>query len=312
MANQPHSKGHSEESFNSYRSFWWNNDFIELMATRWKLADCHNLLDVGCGLCHWSLLLAEHLARGAKVDGLDSEEKWAVLTPGLREAFARRGANIQLTHGSALDLPYEADSFDVVTCQTLLIHLDDPHAAIREMVRVARPGGLIAVIEPNNTAFSVMADSLTRLEDVDARLRLIELSMVYELGKMKMGCGFNSLGDHSAELLRYAGLEDIRVYQSDKTTPLVPPYDSDEQQAMLKGLDDWFHNKQGSFDRTGYREAFAAVGQRYLGKFDELWKLKEQKHIEMMSAVSERSYYSSGGCLMYLASARKPISGDVA
>jgi hypothetical protein len=45
--------GHSEEYFGPYRDFWWNRDFLELMARRWQLGRYQSLLDVGCGMPAW-------------------------------------------------------------------------------------------------------------------------------------------------------------------------------------------------------------------------------------------------------------------
>ncbi|MFZ4398162.1 MAG: hypothetical protein ACOYOU_21315, partial [Kiritimatiellia bacterium] len=38
-------KGHSEEYFKEDRDFWWNHDFLELMARRLRLDECRSLLD---------------------------------------------------------------------------------------------------------------------------------------------------------------------------------------------------------------------------------------------------------------------------
>ena len=51
----------------------------------------------------------------------------------------------------AKTLPFPDASFDLVTCQTLLIHLADPSAVIAEMARVARPGGLVLAAEPRTS-----------------------------------------------------------------------------------------------------------------------------------------------------------------
>ena len=36
------------------RDFWWNEDFVELLARRVRLADAEAVLDVGCGIGHWT------------------------------------------------------------------------------------------------------------------------------------------------------------------------------------------------------------------------------------------------------------------
>jgi 2-polyprenyl-3-methyl-5-hydroxy-6-metoxy-1,4-benzoquinol methylase len=62
-----------------------------------------------------------------------------------------------------------------VTCQTVLIHIPDPGVVTDEMIRVARPGGLVLAGEPNNVAGAVILDSLSfhdPVDDIVARVRL--------------------------------------------------------------------------------------------------------------------------------------------
>src|ERR1039458_5904506 len=40
---------HSAEQFGPQRDFWWNRDFLDLMATRWRLREAASLADIGCG-----------------------------------------------------------------------------------------------------------------------------------------------------------------------------------------------------------------------------------------------------------------------
>lgn len=98
------------------------------------------LLDAGCGPGSITAGLARHVAPG-EVVGVDAEP--AVL------AIAReRGAgipNLRFERASVYDLPHAADSFDAAYAHQLLQHLADPPAALRELARVVRPGGLVAV-----------------------------------------------------------------------------------------------------------------------------------------------------------------------
>jgi ubiquinone/menaquinone biosynthesis C-methylase UbiE len=51
----------------------------------------------------------------------------------------------RLVTGDVHDLPFPSGSFDVVHAHQVLQHVADPVAALREMVRVCRPGGVVAV-----------------------------------------------------------------------------------------------------------------------------------------------------------------------
>jgi SAM-dependent methyltransferase len=56
-----------------WRDLWWNQDFLELMAVRWRLSDVRSVLDVGCGAGHWGQMLATVLPKDARIVGVDHE-----------------------------------------------------------------------------------------------------------------------------------------------------------------------------------------------------------------------------------------------
>src|SRR6267143_3531001 len=67
---------HSAEQFGAQRDFWWHRDFLDLMATRWRLHEASSLADIGCGQGHWSRLLYPHLRAPARFAGVDREPRW--------------------------------------------------------------------------------------------------------------------------------------------------------------------------------------------------------------------------------------------
>lgn len=95
------------------------------------------LLDVGCG-SGWSTFA--FAAAGYSATGID-------LNPGAFEPPAHE--RLRLLPGSATAVPFPADEFDAVVCYQCLEHVPDPGRALDEMVRVCRPGGIVAVVGPN-------------------------------------------------------------------------------------------------------------------------------------------------------------------
>jgi 2-polyprenyl-3-methyl-5-hydroxy-6-metoxy-1,4-benzoquinol methylase len=71
MSEQTDRKLHSADYFNDARDFWWNLDFLKLMAQRWQIQEIGNLLDVGCGQGPWGQILAQILPTNATVMGID-------------------------------------------------------------------------------------------------------------------------------------------------------------------------------------------------------------------------------------------------
>jgi ubiquinone/menaquinone biosynthesis C-methylase UbiE len=102
------------------------------------------LLDVGCGPGSITRGLAERLAPG-QVVGLDLSAE--TLAAAREDAAARGLANLRYEQGSVYELPFPDESFDVVFAHQVLQHLREPGAALGQMRRVLRPGGLVAVRE---------------------------------------------------------------------------------------------------------------------------------------------------------------------
>jgi ubiquinone/menaquinone biosynthesis C-methylase UbiE len=102
------------------------------------------LLDVGCGPGSITRGLAERVAPG-EVIGLDLSRE--TLAAAREEAAARGLQNLRYEEGSVYALPFADASFDIVYAHQVLQHLREPAAALREMLRVLRPGGLVAVRE---------------------------------------------------------------------------------------------------------------------------------------------------------------------
>ena len=101
-----------------------------------------DLLDVGCGPASVTADLAGFVAPG-RVVGLDASSAVLDVARGLLEERGLRD-RVELMTGDVSALPFDDDTFDVVHAHQLLQHLDDPVAALAEMRRVVRPGGIVA------------------------------------------------------------------------------------------------------------------------------------------------------------------------
>ena len=169
--------------------------------------------------------------------GVDRDPLW-VEKAGLRAAALGLPDRFGYQVAVAEKLPFVDASFDLVTCQTLLIHAPDPGAVIDEMMRVARPGGLVLAAEPNNVAGALTFDTLDFYDPVDEIIARSRLQLTCERGKAALGLGANSIGELVPGLFAAHGLVDIRVYQNDKANFSLPPYDSPEERAVSEERDD--------------------------------------------------------------------------
>jgi len=131
--------GHHESVLRSHRWRTAENSAAYLLPA---LQPGMSLLDVGCGPATVTVDLAARLAPGTVV-GVDASAK--VIGMAQETATAAGTDNVSFQVADAYALPFPEGSFDVVHAHQVLQHLTDPVAALREMRRVARPGGLVAV-----------------------------------------------------------------------------------------------------------------------------------------------------------------------
>jgi len=92
------------------------------------------VLDVGCGP---GALTAHLLSVGAEVTAIDP-------SPPFVDAVRERFPDVDVRLGIAEELPYNTAAFDAALAQLVVHFMTDPVGAIREMMRVTRPGGVVA------------------------------------------------------------------------------------------------------------------------------------------------------------------------
>lgn len=129
----------------------WTAHVLEAAAVH---AD-DRVLDVACGT---GVLTRAAAARGGRATGLD-------VNPGMLTVARRHAAGIDWRQGRAEALPFEDGSFDAVLSQFGLMFFDDRAAALREMLRVLRPGGRLAI---------AVWDALERVPGYAAMAALLE------------------------------------------------------------------------------------------------------------------------------------------
>jgi SAM-dependent methyltransferase len=118
-------------------------------ATSEILALCHieearEVLNVGCGIGVGSAYIARK--HNCRVVGVDISEKMI--------AWSRQRAReesvedrVEFRVSSVLELPFETDRFDIVICESVLAFVEDKGRAIRECIRVTKPGGYVGLNE---------------------------------------------------------------------------------------------------------------------------------------------------------------------
>ncbi|MGB8403385.1 MAG: class I SAM-dependent methyltransferase [Mycobacterium sp.] len=108
------------------------------------------VIDVGCGAGRHAF---EAFRRGADVVAFDQDADELANVDIMLQAMAQEGeapagAKAEVVTGDALALPYADGEFDCVIASEILEHVPQDDRAIDELVRVLKPGGLLAVTVP--------------------------------------------------------------------------------------------------------------------------------------------------------------------
>jgi ubiquinone/menaquinone biosynthesis C-methylase UbiE len=122
------------------------------------------VLDVGCGPGTISSDLATLVGPGGHVVGIDSAE--TVVEQAQDLARSRGISNVEFRTANVFALPFAAGTFDVVHAHQVLQHVGDASAALREMRRVAKPGGVVAARDMTHFLHWPEVPELVRFDNI--------------------------------------------------------------------------------------------------------------------------------------------------
>lgn len=145
--------GHHESVLRSHRWRTAENSAAYLLDS---LAPGLDLLDVGCGPGNITTDLANRVKPGRTI-GIDAAE--TVVDTARAAAEEEDVTGVEFEVADVYDLPFADASFDVVHAHQVLQHLADPVAALREMRRVCRPGGVVAARDSDYDAMTWYPES---------------------------------------------------------------------------------------------------------------------------------------------------------
>jgi len=163
---------------------------------RLRLRPGEKLLDVGCGEGRHCFGALE---RGARVVGVDLDMASLRLARGaLRDrahALGGPGGLGAVLRGDAFRLPFRDESFDKLICAEVMEHVHDYRAAARELARVTKPDGVVAVTIPTATSehlYLRLGDEY--FESPGGHIRIFRprdlARALADVGLATVGCGF--------------------------------------------------------------------------------------------------------------------------
>lgn len=304
-----HGSPHSSAHLGGQREHWWNADYLALLGQRLKSAvhgEVRSLLDVGAGKCHWTAITARWFPGLERVVASDVEDIWA--RDAGKHFLERHGPHtfkLEGVEADAHELPFPDDTFDFVTCQTVLMHIPDPEMAIREMVRVTRSGGVVCLAEPANFRHVLELDSAALGLGLEPQVRRMRLWLACRLGRDRLGEPDFDIGDRLAPLLNAAGLDGVRVVMNDRVRGLAPPYDTADQQTLIKYLNSMTEQLLSPQGRLAVLRLAVAGGMHP----DELSRHMEDEatHAALRKSQILGGRYIMGGAPdLYIAWGRRP------
>ena len=124
-----------------------------------------SILDVGCGLGHEALRLAERVGPGGMVLGIDISDSFI---DEARRRATKRGSSARFEIGNVSNLEFPEGKFDLCRTERVLLYLDDPLAGLSEIVRVVRPGGHVVVFDFDYGGFIIDSDNETLTRRIEA------------------------------------------------------------------------------------------------------------------------------------------------
>ena len=176
-----------------------NEESTKLLIRMSQLSKSDTVLDVACGPGLLACALAPH---AQNVTGIDLVP--AMIEKAQKTQQEKSLSNIDWKIGEILPLPFVDSSFSVVVCRYAFHHFLKPEAVLKEMIRVAKPKGKVAVIDvfTSSAAQSDVYDKVEKLKD-PSHVRTLPLA---ELQAMAVRAG---LINSKVEFYRIEfGLED--------------------------------------------------------------------------------------------------------
>jgi ubiquinone/menaquinone biosynthesis C-methylase UbiE len=205
-------------------------------------------LDVATGPGTSAVLLAGKV-QGCRVVGID-------VAPGMVEQASQRAQRLGLPEvrfevASALSLPFGACAFDAVLCSSAIYYMPDFESALREWLRVLRPGGMLAfstfgagVLEPMSTLF-------------DARVRACGIVVPQPTPLFRLNQAATC-----RDLLASVGLVDVATHER-------------QLGYWVRDEDAWWHTLMS----TGFQALVAALSPSERRDFERAHKAEVRAHV---------------------------------
>jgi ubiquinone/menaquinone biosynthesis C-methylase UbiE len=280
---------------------FWNLDYFErIILPLLDLPQSGRVLDVGCGNGGLLLLLAE-LRPDLHILGIDFEPK------PLEDASAyaaRNGLkNLTFERCDAHNLKYENAAFDGVLCQTVLTHVRDAQAVVKEMTRVLKSGGVFFAAEYTNSAMANYDNIHFDKRNEAWYCEHYRVNLLFIKGKKALGGGDDTVGVRVPLIATQAGLDVYDVRINDRAMHVFPPYCHEKQRNYLElsKIANTIDNDE-KWLRLDIETVVAGGGTEEDGR----WFHHAIDSAGIVHAIEEGTFTATSSFALYLTFARKP------
>lgn len=205
------------------RKNFWNHDYVQFLIEQvWKIDKPVKVLDCGCGFGFLGMLMMPFLPKGSTYTGIDLAEK--LLEKG-EKLFSESDYEVHFIHKDVYD--YHAQGkYDLVICQAVLRHLDDPDVFVKKMIEFAAKDAWVICIDSNREfeCNGLYIDGM----DYFNLCKHDGLKKHWKTELEQQGRDY-AAAIRTAHRMRKAGLKDVDIRMNDRVDFVTPQREDYEQ-----------------------------------------------------------------------------------
>jgi ubiquinone/menaquinone biosynthesis C-methylase UbiE len=265
---------------------WVGRQYREFLQLRPGM----RIVDIGCGTGDFTRYVVRLVPGKCQALGIDSRAS-SLKAAELETGTAGLSNRISYKQGDAYNLPVSDDYADLTCCRSVLMHLQDPLEAVKEMTRITRRGGLVAAEEPGQMI------SLYDPEDEDFAKLAREIYPLYHEGIRKLEGRDYEIGERLPTIFREAGLGEMRAELRDY---LLMPSDSRTSLRDVKAqiqIDLGIHQET----KADFKRALKAAGVSS-NRIARFLRLQERQFRRLLASGrrlrGDTTLFASGRCLV--------------
>lgn len=221
------------------------------------------VLELGCGNGAMIPWIASQVGETGRVIAVDNSPKQLEIAK--KRVLSQGITNVEFICCDIQDLDLPPDSFDLVYCRFLLMHLSFPQAVLKKALSLLKEGGVFAAQEPINSSLSLYPERDPLIQELQRYFQ--NISKTYRADY--------DLGKHLYPLFYEAGYSPIHLHFSQRVTT-IPQM----KELLLRFLDDLAPNalKTGVISEEALTKQVASI-QNYPEKAGSYFIAPQQAHI---------------------------------